>query len=1161
MRHTKDRSGGRGQITKALLGVIAVALMVAALPHAASADPATDPPSWDGSIGGRIVGEHGEPIVAATVTAKDGDVEVSVQTDEDGAYRLTELPPGSYLLWASGDPYLDRYYGGTDDPDQAQLVIVAENAAVSGIDIVLPLPTGAISGVVTDADGDPVEGVYVAAYGTTGYDSYHAVTDASGAYTFDTVRIGTYHLQFEADGFAHQYHGSVRSADESTVVEVTPGSHQTDVDATMRIGGSISGLVVDDEGDPVDDVEVEISIGDWTTVVDTDETGRYVVDHLLPGSFLVTFQAQGFLTQYYDGVSNEDEATLVAVGDEEESTNIDAALDRGASISGTLTDADGNGIDRGWATAEGPVWTEVRTRSDGTYTLSGLTPGEYVVSFTGRGSLPEYFDDVTDVEDATPVSVEADGSVTGIDASLSRGATISGTVTDEDGLPVAGVRVDADGPTWSWTTSGPDGRYTVSGLVAGEYRLTFQSDWHLMEIYDDATDWGEATPITVEDHGSVTGIDVVMAAGASISGTVRDDAGNPVEDASIEISGPRSASTRSGADGTYAAGGLPPGEYIVSFEYPDGEQVFYDGGTGWDDATPIVITGTETVTGINAGRTPVPGSLSGRITDEDGNPLHGAFAAVLDTSDDVQIAMTDEDGYWTIADLPADTYYVAYWMEVYQGEYWEDAIEFEDATPVELGADGYVIGLDASLEHLGSVVRGVITDADLWGLDEATVTFVPAGTDGPVMATATADFNGDYMVAGLPAGSYDVIAIADGYQTTTRSVPVEVVDGQLTDGADVVLPAASDLVLHAYAPGGGVRVGEEFTYSLAVGSVAPSQTGPVTLTDTVADGFELVSAKRGWFGVPCATNGATFTCALSGAPSTSSFVIVTVRATTVGTFTLNDASVTSGRPDRDPASNRASINVTVVEGGAPVDLAITSSAPSSAVHIGETFSQTYTVTNLGSTVATNVRVSGEVPIGFDLVRATQGWFSVPCTVVVREFSCAVPTTATSSFVTLTIEASTAGTYSSEATVTADQVDADPASNAAGSSVTVNAGLPAPDAALTLTGPTTVQVGETFTLAVNLSNRGSGAATDVGVHLSVPPGFELISSKRGWFGLPCAVAFQDTTCSIGSLGPDTFVLVTVRATTAGTFSPAAGITSAVDTDPGNNAASIDILAVA
>ena len=108
----------------------------------------------------------------------------------------------------------------------------------------------------------------------------------------------------------------------------------------------------------------------------------------------------------------------------------------------------------------------------------------------------------------------------GLDASPAHAETpgsISGTVTLE-GVPVEGLDVCAyrgedvfsEGycPTVSVPT-GPDGRYQVTGLSAGEYFVRFDGDLsnYDTEWFDDAQTDLEATRITITDGDVVTGID------------------------------------------------------------------------------------------------------------------------------------------------------------------------------------------------------------------------------------------------------------------------------------------------------------------------------------------------------------------------------------------------------------------------------------------------------------------------------------------------------------------------------------------------------------------------------------------------------------------------------------------------------------------------------
>ena len=89
-----------------------------------------------------------------------------------------------------------------------------------------------------------------------------------------------------------------------------------------------------------------------------------------------------------------------------------------------------------------------------------------------------------------------------------RGA-ISGTVTDAaDGLPIAGVwavAVGSGGTIAATTVTAANGTYTLSGLAAGSYRVTFvDGSGRTQEYWDNSADYAGATPIAITAANSVT---------------------------------------------------------------------------------------------------------------------------------------------------------------------------------------------------------------------------------------------------------------------------------------------------------------------------------------------------------------------------------------------------------------------------------------------------------------------------------------------------------------------------------------------------------------------------------------------------------------------------------------------------------------------------------
>ena len=120
------------------------------------------------------------------------------------------------------------------------------------------------------------------------------------------------------------------------------------------------------------------------------------------------------------------------------------------TVSGVVTPLVGACVS---AQTSGGTPVEATTATGGTYTLSGLDVASYDVYFSPCGAgdyVAQYYSDAATTSAATPVVVSTSGqAVTGINATLAPGTTISGTVSTTSG-PLAGVCASAlssGGPT------------------------------------------------------------------------------------------------------------------------------------------------------------------------------------------------------------------------------------------------------------------------------------------------------------------------------------------------------------------------------------------------------------------------------------------------------------------------------------------------------------------------------------------------------------------------------------------------------------------------------------------------------------------------------------------------------------------------------------------
>lgn len=122
------------------------------------------------------------------------------------------------------------------------------------------------------------------------------------------------------------------------------------------------------------------------------------------------------------------------------------------------------------------------------------------------------------------------------------GGTITGTVTDSNGTAVPNI--------WVWsenydTSSGGNGDYTdasgeyeITNLSAGIYRVAI-STWgtdYVRQYYNNTELWDRATPVSVSSVGQTENINFSLKTGGSISGFVKNLAGNGISNVRIDCS-------------------------------------------------------------------------------------------------------------------------------------------------------------------------------------------------------------------------------------------------------------------------------------------------------------------------------------------------------------------------------------------------------------------------------------------------------------------------------------------------------------------------------------------------------------------------------------------------------------------------------------------------
>ncbi len=509
----------------------------------------------------------------------------------------------------------------------------------------------------------------------------------------------------------------------------------TSAAAAAPADAALTGTVTrGDTGAPVAGAEV-LLIGDEVFLVAvTDADGRYAIPEAPAGDYRVRFvppPGSDLTFVFWDGAATFDDADILTLPDGEARTGVDGVLPLGGTISGTVTRAaDGTAVPdvTVWVDGDGGS-TSVVTDAAGRYTAVGLGVGEYLIEFAPPiiddqppELAPEYYDDARSPDAATRVPVAPGGAAVGIDAALEATGAISGTVTRSDtGAPVAGVLVSAE--TTAHTSSisavtAADGGYTIAGVGPGTHFVAFgapDDDGLLDQFWPGVSDFADAEPVTVAPGTTTPGIDAVLEAAGSISGSVRFD-GYPWTDGGTVLltetgAGEPTASTAIGDDGTYRIGKVPAGTYTLQVR-PRATAAraalqYYAGAAGPKGATPLVVTGGDEVTGIDVALA-AGVDIAGRVAAAVGELTEPAQIRALrwDGTEWEEIARAtawaeysfahppgDVEGFY----LPTGTYLLAFAAEGMCPLYWDGARTQEAADRLVLEDGRSADGIDAVL--------------------------------------------------------------------------------------------------------------------------------------------------------------------------------------------------------------------------------------------------------------------------------------------------------------------------------------------------------------------------------------------------------------------------------------------------------------------------------
>lgn len=282
-----------------------------------------------------------------------------------------------------------------------------------------------------------------------------AMTDGEGRYEITGIPAGTYAIAATKQNYVRSAFGAERVEGPGKRMTLTDGQVLDRIDFRLVRAGVITGRVVDEFGDPVTDVQVMPMRYQFVQglrrltasgrSVMTNDIGEYRIYGLTPGQYYIsgtlrnfsmgnqeTTDRTGYAATYYPGTANVAEAQRLTIAPGQTITSINLTLlpIQTARVSGIVLDSQGRPMAGLSVSAMqrmgfgGFGGSGGMTQADGKFTISGLTPGEYIIRANLMGAMPEQA-----VQNLT-----IDGSdINDLQLMVAKPSTIRGRVTFEQG--------------------------------------------------------------------------------------------------------------------------------------------------------------------------------------------------------------------------------------------------------------------------------------------------------------------------------------------------------------------------------------------------------------------------------------------------------------------------------------------------------------------------------------------------------------------------------------------------------------------------------------------------------------------------------------------------------------------------------------------------------
>jgi hypothetical protein len=384
---------------------------------------------------------------------------------------------------------------------------------------------------------------------------------ATGMFTINGVPPGQYYIKMNnsnsepTNAVQRWWNSSGGSYDceQAELITLTEGQDLTGVILITETGATVSGTVYELDGiTPVHGLRVYAQVsacdGPWFGNADTDENGNYAITGLPGGTVFVGTCGScndnnlPFIDVLWDGDTGSpdcEQGVGVEVTAGETTADINFNLQAGVTISGRVTDTSGNPIPNLWIHAfdnacDGRGLGGGSTDDQGYYTTSGMPEGDvYIKACPGCNDL-NYVNswwvgtgnpNSTDCNDAENLNLQAGVNAQDIDFVLYPAGSISGRVTEMDGItPVPNLHVHltdnaCNSGWWIGRNTDENGYYTIPGIPAGTVNVracpscsghSHTNEWYGGEDGTGSEDCNQAIDVSVTAGATTEGIDFAL---------------------------------------------------------------------------------------------------------------------------------------------------------------------------------------------------------------------------------------------------------------------------------------------------------------------------------------------------------------------------------------------------------------------------------------------------------------------------------------------------------------------------------------------------------------------------------------------------------------------------------------------------------------------------